>query len=184
MAQRASWVSGAADECAEFLLAARLASLLLLDLRFLGGIEEEGAGGELRVAMADTSFSLVLFLGTRREFERTGALGWGALGLFTLELFCKALGMGSRGFLGIGALELTLFLFLGTVFLISKRRDWAGAGSWTQLRWLWWKGEVTQTLIFFHQKANKIFFSMILYIVYSSFDKRKRRKYSPKMYKH
>ena len=156
MAQHASWVSGAADECAEFLLAARLASLLLLDLRFLGGIEEEGAGGELHVAMADTSFSLVLFLGTRREFERTGALGWGALGLFTLELFREALGMGSRGFLGIGALELTLFLFLGTVFLISKRRDWAVAGSWTQLRRLWGKGEVTELFTDHLQSKTKL----------------------------
>ena len=85
MAQRASWVSGAADEFSPFLLAARLASLLLLVLRFLGGTEERGAGEELCVAMADTSFSL-LFLDTSRELERTGLLEWGTLGALTLEV--------------------------------------------------------------------------------------------------
>ena len=94
--------------------------------------------------MADTSFSLLLFLGTQRKFERTGLLGWGTLGLFTLELFQEALGMGSRGFLGIGALEFTFDLLRGTVFPDSKRRDWVGSGSWTQFRWRWWKGEVTK----------------------------------------
>ena len=73
--------------------------------------------------MADTSFPLLLFLGTQRKFERTGLLGWGTLGAFTLELFQEALGMGSRGFLGIGALEFTFVLLRGTVFLDSKRRD-------------------------------------------------------------
>ena len=52
---RASWVSGAADEISAFLLAARLACLLLI-LRFLGRTEERGAGDEPRVAMKDTSF--------------------------------------------------------------------------------------------------------------------------------
>ena len=58
-----SWVSGAADELSAFLLAARLACLLLLILRFLGGTEERGAGDEPRVAMADTSLFLRLSLG-------------------------------------------------------------------------------------------------------------------------
>ena len=59
---RASWVSGTAEEFSVFLLAARLACLLLLILRFLGATEERGAGNEPRVAMADTSF-LRLLLG-------------------------------------------------------------------------------------------------------------------------
>ena len=137
MAQRASWVSGAADESPAFLLAARLACLLLLILCFLGGAEERGAVDELRVAMADTSFSLFLFLGTWREFERTELLGWGTLGSETLELFQEALGMGARGFLGIGTLEFTRESLRGTVSVDSKRRDGGGAGSWTQFRWLW-----------------------------------------------
>ena len=87
--------------------------------------------------MADTSFSLLLFLGTRREFERTELLGWGTLGSQTLELFQEALGMGSRGFLGIGALEFTRESLRGIVSIDSKRRDGGGAGSWTQFRWLW-----------------------------------------------
>ena len=53
---RASWISGAADDLSAFLLAAHLACLLLLILRFLGGTEERGAGDEPRVAMVDTSF--------------------------------------------------------------------------------------------------------------------------------
>ena len=71
--------------------------------------------------MADTSFSLLLFLGTRREFERTELLGWGTLGSQTLELFQEALGMGSRGFLGIGALEFTRESLRGIVSIDSKR---------------------------------------------------------------
>ena len=56
MAQRASWVIGAADDFSAFLLAARLACLLLLILRFLGGTEERGAGDEPRVAMRTPLF--------------------------------------------------------------------------------------------------------------------------------
>ena len=126
MAQLASWVSGAADEFSFFLLVARLASLLLLVLLFLGGAEERGAGEELRIAMADTSFSL-LFLGTSRKLERTGLLEWGTLGALTLGVFREALGMGSRGFLGIGSLEFTFTLFLGTVFKFQTARL---GGSW------------------------------------------------------
>ena len=82
-------------------------------------------------------FSPLLFLGTQHKFECTELLGWGTLGLFTLELFREALGMGSRGFLGIGALEFTHDSLRGNAFLDSMRRDGGGTGSWTQFRWLW-----------------------------------------------
>ena len=88
-------------------------------------MEERGAGGEGRVAMADTSLSLefsLLFLGTLRELERTELLGGEALGVLRLELYQEALGMGSRGFLGIGSLAFTVILFLGTVLLGGSTR--------------------------------------------------------------
>ena len=134
MAQRASWVSGTADELSAFLLAARLACLLLLILRFLGGAEERGAGDGLRVAMADILFSLSLRLGICWECECTESSGWGALETLSLELFREALGMGARIFLGTDTLEFPLESLLGTVFVDSKRRDGGGAGSWTQFR--------------------------------------------------
>ena len=64
----------------EFLLAVRLACLLLLILHFLGGAGERGAAVEPLVAMADTSFSLFLRSGTCLGYERIESLGMGALG--------------------------------------------------------------------------------------------------------
>ena len=118
----------------EFLLATHLACLLLLILHFLGGAGERGAAGEPRVAMADTSFSLFLRLGTCWEYERTELLGLGALETESLELCREALGMGARTFLGIDILEFALESLRGTVLVDSKRRDGGGVGSWTQFR--------------------------------------------------
>ena len=118
----------------EFLMAVRLACLLLLILHFLGGAGERGAAGEPCVAMADTSFSLFLCSGTCLEYERTELLGLGALETETRELCREALGMGARTFLGIDTLEFALESLRGTVFVDSKRRDGDGVGSWTQFR--------------------------------------------------
>ena len=118
----------------EFLLAARLACLLLLILHFLGGAGERGAADAPRVAMADTSFSLFLRSGTCLGYERRELLGLGALETETLELCKEALGMGARAFLRIDTLEFSLESLRGTVFVDSKRRDLGGVGSWTQFR--------------------------------------------------
>ena len=133
MAQRASGVSGAAEMVPEFLLAARLACLLLIP-HFLGGAGERGASDEPRVAMADTLFSLFLRSGTCLGYELIALWGLGALETETLELCKEALGMGARAFLGIDTLELSLESLRGTVFVDSKRRDGGGVGSWTQFR--------------------------------------------------
>ena len=118
----------------EFLLAARLACLLLLILHFLGGAGERGASDEPRVAMADTSFSLFLRSGTCLGCESRESLGMGALGTETLELCRESLGMGAWVFLGTETLELSLELLRGTEFGDSMRQDRGGAGSWTQFR--------------------------------------------------
>ena len=141
MAQHASGVSGAAGTSPEFLLAARLACLLLLILRLLGGAGERGAADEPLVAMADTSFSLFVCLGTCLGYEHTELLGWGTLESETLELCKESLGMGARALLGIVTLE----SLQGTGSVDSKRRDEGGAGSWIQFRRLSWKGAVTLT---------------------------------------
>ena len=60
MAQRSSGVTGAAELAAAFLLTALRACLLLLLWHFLGRDGVRGAPDEPRVAMADTSFSLLL----------------------------------------------------------------------------------------------------------------------------
>ena len=108
----------------EFLLAARLACLLLLVLHFLGGAGERGAAGEPLVAMADASFSLFLRSGTCLGYERIELLGFGALE--TLELCKEAMGMGARKFLGNDTLEFSLESLRDTVFVDSKRRDGVG----------------------------------------------------------
>ena len=103
----------------EFLLAARLACLLLLILHFLGGAGERGASEEPRVAMADISFSLFLRSGTCLGCERRESLGMGTLGTETLELSrecIESLGMGARVLLGTETLELSLESLWGTVF--------------------------------------------------------------------
>ena len=129
---------------------ARLSALLFLDLRFLGG--REG-----RVAMADTSFSLLfslLILGTGRECECAELRGGEALRTGKLELYQEALGMESRGFLGIESLFCTV-LSLGTVFLGSTRWDWLGLGSWIQWRRLSCNGEVTYLMVTSSQFTEK-----------------------------
>ena len=143
LAKRASGVSGATETSPEFLLAARLACLLLLILRLLGGAGERGAADEPRVAMADTLFSLFVCLGTCLGYERTELLGWGTLESETLELCKESLGMGARALLGIVTLEFTLESLRGTGSVDSKRRDKDGAGSLIQFRRLSWKGAVT-----------------------------------------
>ena len=93
---------------------ARLSILPFLDLLFLEGREEH-------VALADILFSLVfslLILGTERECEHTELRGGEALGTGKLELYQEALGIGSRGFLGIESLLFTA-LFLGTVLFLG-----------------------------------------------------------------
>ena len=92
----------------EFLLAARLACLLLLILHFLGGAGERGATGGPRVAMADILFSLFLRSGICWEYECTKLSGWGALETLSLELCREVLGMGERIFLGTDTLEFAL----------------------------------------------------------------------------
>ena len=84
----------AAELAPEFLLAACRACLLLLLLHFLGRAGEKGAPEELRVAMADTSFSLFLCVDTGLGCERVESRGMGErvlLGTETLELALESL---------------------------------------------------------------------------------------------
>ena len=60
----------------------------------------------------------------------------GNTGVRNTRIIQRALGMGARGFLGIGALEFTRESLRGTVAVDSKRRDGGEAGSWIQFRWL------------------------------------------------
>ena len=108
-----------------------------------GGAGESGAADEPGVAMADTSFSLFLCLGTCLGYERTELLGWGTLESETLELCKESLAMGARALLGIVTLEFTLESLRGTGSVDSKWRDEGGAGSWIQFRRLSWEGAVT-----------------------------------------
>ena len=85
-----------AETFLEFLLAARLACLLLLILRLLGGAGERGAADEPRIVMADTSSLFSVCLGTCLGYECTELLGWETLGSETLELCKESLGMGAR----------------------------------------------------------------------------------------
>ena len=102
-------VTGAVGIAPEFLLAARLACLLLFILHFLGGAGERGASKEPRIAMTDTTFSLFLRSGTGLGCERR-----------------ESLGMGARVFLGTETLELALESLWGTVIVGSNtaRRGW------------------------------------------------------------
>ena len=158
----------------------RLACLLLLILRLLVGAGERGAADKPRVAMADTSFSLFVCLGTCLGYDRTELLGWGILESETLELCKESLGMGARALLGIVTLEFTLDSLRGTGSVDSKQRDEGGAGSWIQFRRLSWKGAVTMAFVVLVQhmkmfmcaskilltaKFSSIFFSVIFLLL-------------------